>query len=72
MSIDIIVINNIKEQGIQYYRTDMKYFCQTSPSISKIVVVDEIDDLSEQVQQIFLNYMNSRVKNNAPKALRKF
>lgn len=53
-----LYINNIKEQGIQYYRTDMKYFCQTSPSISKIVVVDEIDDLSEQVQQIFLNYMN--------------
>ena len=53
-----LYINNIKEQGIQYYRTDMKYFCQTSPTISKMVIVDEIDDLSEQVQQIFLNYMN--------------
>ena len=53
-----LCINNIKEQGIQYYRTDMKYFCQTSPTISKIVVVDEVDDLSDQVQQIFLNYMN--------------
>jgi DNA polymerase III delta prime subunit len=53
-----LCINNIKEQGIQYYRTDMKYFCQTSPTIPKIVVVDEVDDLSDQVQQIFLNYMN--------------
>lgn len=53
-----LMINNIKEQGIQYYRTDMKCFCQTTPSISKLVVVDEIDDMSEQVQQIFLNYMN--------------
>lgn len=53
-----LYINNIKEQGIQYYRTDMKCFCQTTPSILKMVIVDEIDDLSEQVQQIFLNYMN--------------
>ena len=53
-----LYINNIKEQGIQYYRTDMKCFCQTTPSISKMVIVDEVDDLSEQVQQIFLNYMN--------------
>ena len=53
-----LMINNIKEQGIQYYRTDMKCFCQTTPSIPKMVVIDEIDDMSEQAQQIFLNYMN--------------
>ena len=53
-----LFINNLKEQGINYYRTEMKCFCQTSPSITKVVVIDEIDDMSEQAQQIFLNYMD--------------
>ena len=25
---DILYINNLKEQGIQYYRTELKTFCQ--------------------------------------------
>jgi DNA polymerase III delta prime subunit len=53
-----LFINNLKEQGINYYRTEMKCFCQTSPSITKVVVIDEIDDMTEQAQQIFLNYMD--------------
>jgi DNA polymerase III delta prime subunit len=53
-----LFINNLKEQGINYYRTEMKCFCQTSPTITKVVVIDEIDDMSEQAQQIFLNYMD--------------
>jgi DNA polymerase III delta prime subunit len=53
-----LFINNLKEQGINYYRTEMKCFCQTSPSITKVVVIDEIDEMTEQAQQIFLNYMD--------------
>ena len=29
-----MLINNLKEQGIQYYRTEVKTFCQTPSSIS--------------------------------------
>ena len=30
---DILYINSLKEQGIQYYRTELKTFCQTKSSI---------------------------------------
>ena len=43
---NILYINNLHEQGINYYRSDVKTFCQTSSSIKrkkKIVVIDDID-----------------------------
>lgn len=30
---NILYINNLKEQGINYYRNDVKTFCQISSSI---------------------------------------
>ena len=27
---NVMVLNSLKDQGIQYYRSDMKIFCQTS------------------------------------------
>ena len=56
---NILVLNNLKEQGIQYYRTDVKYFCQTTcVGRKKLIVVDDIDLVSEQNQQLFVNYVN--------------
>jgi len=55
---DVLTINSLKEQGIQYYRTDVKTFCQTRCSIpgkKKIVVLDDIDNINEQSQQVFRN-----------------
>jgi len=55
---DVMTINSLKEQGIQYYRTDVKTFCQTRCSIpgkKKIVVLDDIDNINEQSQQVFRN-----------------
>jgi DNA polymerase III delta prime subunit len=58
---NIMYINNLKEQGINYYRTDVKTFCQTGSSIKgkkKIVVLDDIDLINEQSQQVFRNSMD--------------
>lgn len=55
---NIMLINNLKEQGIQYYRTDVKTFCQTSSCISgkkKFIIIDDIDLINEQSQQVFRN-----------------
>jgi len=55
---NVLEINSLKEQGIQYYRTDVKTFCQTRCSIpgkKKIVVLDDIDNINEQSQQVFRN-----------------
>lgn len=61
-----LFINNLKEQGIQYFRNEMKTFCQSRSSIhgrKKIVVVDDIDSINEQSQQVFRNYID-KYKNN--------
>lgn len=58
---NILFINNLKEQGINYYRTEMKIFCQSHTAIygkKKIVVIDDIDTINEQNQQVFRNCMD--------------
>jgi len=55
---NILSINNLKEQGITYYRNDVKTFCQTSctiPGKKKIIILDDIDIINEQSQQVFRN-----------------
>ena len=55
---NILHINSLKEQGINYYRVDVKTFCQTCSSIKnkkKFVVLDDIDLINEQSQQVFRN-----------------
>lgn len=63
---NILQINSLKEQGIQYYRTEVKTFCQTRCSIpnkKKIVILDDIDNINEQSQQVFRNCID-KYKNN--------
>jgi DNA polymerase III delta prime subunit len=55
---NVLYINSLKEQGINYYRTDVKTFCQTCstiPNKKKIIVLDDIDFINEQSQQVFRN-----------------
>lgn len=55
---NIMVLNSLKDQGIQYYRTDMKIFCQTRSLIhgkKKLVLLDDVDTINEQSQQVFRN-----------------
>jgi DNA polymerase III delta prime subunit len=58
---NILFINNIKEQGIQYFRNEMKTFCQSHSSIhgkKKLLIIDDIDNINEQSQQVFRNYID--------------
>jgi DNA polymerase III delta prime subunit len=55
---NVMILNSLKDQGIQYYRNDMKIFCQTSsliPSKKKLIIMDDIDTINEQSQQVFRN-----------------
>lgn len=55
---NILYINSLKEQGINYYRSDVKTFCQTGSTVKnkkKFVVLDDIDLINEQSQQVFRN-----------------
>jgi len=55
---NVLHINSLKDQGINYYRNDVKTFCQNCSLIKnkkKIVVLDDIDLINEQSQQVFRN-----------------
>jgi len=53
---NVLYINNLHEQGISYYRSEVKTFCQTPSSVSgkkKFIVLDDIDIINEQVNKYF-------------------
>tara|TARA_B100001175_G_scaffold167322_1_gene141882 strand:- start:55098 stop:56051 length:954 start_codon:yes stop_codon:yes gene_type:complete len=55
---NMLYINNLKDQGIQYYRNEVKTFCQTPSTVNgkkKFIVLDDIDVINEQSQQVFRN-----------------
>lgn len=63
---NILTINSLKDQGISYYRSDVKTFCQTMctiPNCKKIVILDDIDYINEQSQQVFRNCIDKYSKN---------
>ena len=55
---NVLYINNLQEQGIQYHRTELRTFCQTASTIlgkKKFIVMDDIDLINSQSQQVFRN-----------------
>ena len=63
---NILVLNSLKEQGIQYYRNDLKIFSQTSSLIKnkrKIIILDDVDMINDQSQQVFRNCIDKYRKN---------
>tara|TARA_B100000795_G_C22799135_1_gene440884 strand:+ start:2145 stop:3101 length:957 start_codon:yes stop_codon:yes gene_type:complete len=63
---NVLYINNLKEQGIQYYRNEVKTFCQIKSNIhgkKKFLVIDDIDNINEQSQQVFRNCIDKYSNN---------
>jgi len=63
---NIMFINNLKEQGIHFFRNEMKTFCQSYSNIygkKKLIVIDDIDTINEQSQQVFRNYIDKYSNN---------
>jgi replication factor C small subunit len=72
-STNILTINSLKDQGISYYRSEVKTFCQTMstiPNKKKFVVLDDIDNINEQSQQVFRNCIDKYSKNVKDKGVR--
>lgn len=54
---NVLTINYIQEQGISYFRNEVKYFCQTCsviPNKQKLLILDNIDLLPDIIQQILV------------------
>tara|TARA_Y100000389_G_scaffold141737_1_gene139648 strand:+ start:5409 stop:6383 length:975 start_codon:yes stop_codon:yes gene_type:complete len=59
---NIMYINSLSECGVNFYRTEVKTFCQIPCSIhnkKKIIVIDDLDNINEQSQQIFRNFIDN-------------
>jgi DNA polymerase III delta prime subunit len=62
---NILEINSLKEQGIHFYRNEVKSLCATVGKENiihkkkKLVILDDIDNINEQSQQVFRNYIDN-------------
>jgi len=57
---NILITSNLKDQGINYFKNDVKMFCKTSSTIKnkkKILLIDDIDNMNEQTQYIIKSYI---------------
>jgi replication-associated recombination protein RarA len=55
---EIMFITTLQDQGISFYRNEVRTFCQTPSSLTgrkKILVIDNLDTVNEQSQQVFRN-----------------
>ena len=58
---NILYINTLNEQGIKYFRNEVKLFCQTCsviPGKKKLIILDDLDILCETNQKIFINIVD--------------
>lgn len=63
---NILYINNLQDQGISYYRNEVKTFCQTTSNIpgkKKFIILDDIDYINESSQQVFRNCIDKYSSN---------
>ena len=59
---EIMYIDNLKEEGITFFRNEIKNFCQMSTSSfgkKKTVVIDDLDMLHEKNQQILRSLIDT-------------
>ncbi len=56
---NIMILGGLKEQGMTFYRNEVRCFCQTtSTGKKKTLVVNDVDEFPEQAQQVFMNYLD--------------
>jgi len=59
---NVLRINILNENGINYYKTDVKTFCQSNINQKKIVVLDDLCSISEE-GQLYFKYLIEKYKN---------
>ena len=55
----IMVLGGLKEQGMTFYRNEVKCFCQTTMhGKKKTLMVKDVDEFPEPAQQVLLHYLD--------------
>lgn len=57
---NILYINLLKDQGLNYYKNNLKNFCETlsSNNIKKTIIIEDLDIFNEHIQNLFYNVIN--------------
>lgn len=57
---NILYINLLKDQGLNYYKNNLKNFCVTlsSNNIKKTIIIEDLDIFNEATQHLFYNVIN--------------
>lgn len=57
---NLLYISSLKDNGINYFRNEIKIFCQSNNMFNKkkLIVVDDIDCINDQCQYILLGLIN--------------
>ena len=63
---NILFVNNLKEQGIQYFRGEMKTFCQSKSTIfgkKKLLIIDDIDKIisDHKTEEILFTLIDNQI-----------
>lgn len=59
---NILYISSLKEQGVMFYKNDVRTFCQSTSEIynkKKTIVIDNLDNLTDINQNIFKMHMET-------------
>ncbi len=59
-NINILYINLLKDQGLNYYKNNLKNFCDTltNNNIKKTILIEDLDIFNESIQNLFYNVIN--------------
>ena len=57
---NLLYISSLKDNGINYFRNEIKIFCQTTNIFNKkkLIIIDDIDCINDQCQYILLGLLN--------------
>ena len=57
---NILYINLLKDQGLNYYKNNLKNFCETVSlhSKKKTIIIEDLDIFNENIQNLFYNVIN--------------
>lgn len=63
---NLLFINQLQEQGINFYKSELNTFCQIKSGITgkkKIIFIDDMHLINNQCQQIFKNFLEKYKSN---------
>jgi GTPase SAR1 family protein len=59
---NILRINILKEHGLNYYKSEVKTFCQSNVKQKKVIILDDFCSISEE-GQLYFKFLIEKYKN---------